>query len=584
MKPKPSLPDLSEKKSQLINYAVILASIIIILAGVHFAKGILAPIFMATFLAVLLLPSTHWLQAKGLSQATSLTVVILSVLFIGILTTTILGTQLTSFVQNIPIYKNKFNEELRRFNISLSDLFPSLEDTNDSDEEKSSTSSHNRHKTNFSKSNNSGYLSKEEKSLLLPFLTTPILPLSSSSSFDSENGKATAKNDNILRKNDNKIQWAEYTEKKEPSVVLTEFLTDSSGNLTGSLGNSVLEESSDIPASIQSGPASSNSENDIDPHHSFLNEYQKQYGFFESLSDQDSTGFFGQTSLDNLDSNSKNANFANSLYSLKNDNNLETNLNDENGLNDNLTLLGQETLTSENAVDASSRELFLFLKNLASELSFLASNAFIIMLLVIFMLLEGSKLPLKITAALGKRNLTNEHIRQVANDIRRYMMIKTFVSIIVGLSVTILLVVSNVQYPLLWGFIAFFLNFIPNIGSVVAAIPPIILATVDHGFWVGSIDAVFFVLINCIVGYVLEPKLLGDGLDISPLVILLSLIISGWILGPVGMFLSPPLAVIIKIILQSFPETRWIAVIMANSVPKEKEDDPNIPSEYQKIV
>ncbi|MGN0910831.1 MAG: AI-2E family transporter [Thermoguttaceae bacterium] len=221
---------------------------------------------------------------------------------------------------------------------------------------------------------------------------------------------------------------------------------------------------------------------------------------------------------------------------------------------------------SSTAVALSSQQLFKFLAGLATELSYIASNALIITLLVIFMLLEAAMIPKKLIAALGERNFVNSRIMGVVHDIRRYMAIKTFMSLAVGFLVVILLYATNVQYPLLWGFVAFLLNYIPNIGSVVAAIPPIVLAVVDHGIVVGAVDTVFFVLINCVVGYGLEPRLLGKGLDLSPLIVLIALIFFGWLLGPVGMFLSPPLAVVTKIICLSFPETRWIAALMAGSV------------------
>lgn len=221
---------------------------------------------------------------------------------------------------------------------------------------------------------------------------------------------------------------------------------------------------------------------------------------------------------------------------------------------------------SSTAVALSSQQLFKFLAGLATELSYIASNALIVTLLVIFMLLEAAMIPKKLIAALGERNFVNSRIMGVVHDIRRYMAIKTFMSLAVGVLVIILLYATNVQYPLLWGFVAFLLNYIPNIGSVVAAIPPIVLAVVDHGIVVGAVDTVFFVLINCVIGYGLEPRLLGKGLDLSPLIVLIALIFFGWLLGPVGMFLSPPLAVVTKIICLSFPETRWIAALMAGSV------------------
>lgn len=232
------------------------------------------------------------------------------------------------------------------------------------------------------------------------------------------------------------------------------------------------------------------------------------------------------------------------------------------------------------AVALSSQQLFKFLAGLATELSYIASNAFIITLLVIFMLLEAAMIPKKLIAALGERSFVNSRIMGVVQDIRHYMAIKTYMSLAVGALVVILLYATKVQYPLLWGFVAFLLNYIPNIGSVVAAIPPIVLAVVDHGIVIGAIDAVFFVLINCSIGYGLEPRLLGKGLDLSPLIVLIALIFFGWLLGPVGMFLSPPLAVITKIICLYFPETRWIAVLMAGSVqalpPLEDDEDEDL--------
>ena len=220
------------------------------------------------------------------------------------------------------------------------------------------------------------------------------------------------------------------------------------------------------------------------------------------------------------------------------------------------------------SVQAASNELFGYLSKLTSELSSLASNSFITTLLVVFMLCEMTSMPKKMAVALGKTSFVNGHIQKVVADIRNYMVIKTWMSLGVGVCVTFLLMLTDVQYPLLWGFVAFLLNYIPNIGSVVAAIPPIVLATVDHGCVIGGIVAIFLVIINCTIGYVVEPRLLGNGLDLSPLFILIALILFGWLLGPVGMFLSPPLAVISKIIFQSFPETRWIAVLMANRPPR----------------
>jgi len=118
--------------------------------------------------------------------------------------------------------------------------------------------------------------------------------------------------------------------------------------------------------------------------------------------------------------------------------------------------------------------------------------------------------------------------------------------------------------------VAFFLNFVPTIGSIVAAAPPIFLALVQHGGVSASILAVGYVILNVGVSNGLEPRFMGRGLGLSPLVVVLSMIVWGWVLGPIGMFLSVPLTTAVKISLQANEETRWIAVLLGGGVPEER--------------
>lgn len=221
----------------------------------------------------------------------------------------------------------------------------------------------------------------------------------------------------------------------------------------------------------------------------------------------------------------------------------------------------------------SMSQLYMYMREYIGKLMSFASTIFLVVLLLLFMFVEVTGLPRKVEAAIGVQE--NERVRSVLALIRNYMTIKTFVSFLVGSLVTLFLGLMDVQYWALWGVIAFFFNFIPNIGSVVAAIPPIIIATADKGLVPGIIVAILFIVVNCGIGYGLEPFLLGDGLDVSPLVVLISLIMWGSLLGPTGMFLSPPLAVICKIILLQFEETKWIAILMANRIPQEKTMSPS---------
>ncbi|HAY38324.1 MAG TPA: hypothetical protein DCY53_02645, partial [Desulfobacteraceae bacterium] len=121
-------------------------------------------------------------------------------------------------------------------------------------------------------------------------------------------------------------------------------------------------------------------------------------------------------------------------------------------------------------------------------------------------------------------------------------------------------------YAVLWGLLAFFLNYVPNIGSIIAAIPAILLALIQLGFVKSIIVAGGFVVINLVVGNVIEPRFMGRGLGLSTLVVFLSLLFWGWVLGPVGMLLSVPLTMTAKIALDSREETRWLAILLGSEI------------------
>ena len=115
---------------------------------------------------------------------------------------------------------------------------------------------------------------------------------------------------------------------------------------------------------------------------------------------------------------------------------------------------------------------------------------------------------------------------------------------------------------MLWGLLAFLLNYVPNIGSVIAAVPAVLFAAVQLGPGAALWAAAGYLVMNVAVGSILEPRFMGRGLGLSALVVFLSLVFWGWVLGPVGMFLSVPLTMMIKIALDSHPDTHWIAVLL----------------------
>ncbi len=154
------------------------------------------------------------------------------------------------------------------------------------------------------------------------------------------------------------------------------------------------------------------------------------------------------------------------------------------------------------------------------------------------------------------------HFDHFIENIKRYMAIKTATSLLTGAAVTLWLTGVGVDYPVLWGVLAFFLNYVPNIGSIIAAVPALLLALVQLGPGAAAWTGAGFLLINNIVGNVIEPRYMGKGLGLSGLVVFVSLVFWGWVLGSAGMFLSVPLTMTIKIALDSNENTRWLAVLL----------------------
>lgn len=191
-------------------------------------------------------------------------------------------------------------------------------------------------------------------------------------------------------------------------------------------------------------------------------------------------------------------------------------------------------------------------------------NAFMILLTVIFILAEESVFYNKLRAASGDTGKTLAAVQRFTSSVNRYMALKTALSLLTGLLVMIWLWILGVDYAVLWGLIAFLLNFVPTLGSIIAAVPAVLLAIVQLGTGHALLTAAGYLVVNVVVGNVLEPRFMGKGLDLSALVVFLSLVFWGWVLGPVGMLLSVPLTMTLKIAFESFDETRWLAVVLGS--------------------
>lgn len=207
--------------------------------------------------------------------------------------------------------------------------------------------------------------------------------------------------------------------------------------------------------------------------------------------------------------------------------------------------------------------------NILGGLGGVLSNVFLILLTIVFMLFEAESMPRRVHVALADPEMKLHHIDRFIKSVNSYLVIKTLVSLGTGLLIGGWLWFLGVDHFLLWAVLAFLLNYIPNIGSIIAAIPAVLMAFVQFGFGVAGLVAGGFVFVNTVMGNMVEPRLMGRGLGLSTLVVFLSLIFWGWLLGSVGMLLSVPLTMIVKISLETRTETNWLAVLLSSDVAEQ---------------
>lgn len=228
----------------------------------------------------------------------------------------------------------------------------------------------------------------------------------------------------------------------------------------------------------------------------------------------------------------------------------------------------------------SSGAMLGYARNLAGSIGGIAANAFLIILTVVFILAEEATMQQKLDRALDDSDKQVLAIFRVTHSINQYMAIKLVISLITGVLAWLVCLVAGLEYAVLWGSLAFLLNFVPTLGSLIAAVPPVLLALVDVSPFTALMVAAGYLSINMLMGNILEPRIMGRGLGLSPLVVLMSLVFWGWVLGPIGMLLSVPLTMMVKIALEAFPETRWVGVVLGNlaSLPDSKEETNEQPS------
>ena len=190
------------------------------------------------------------------------------------------------------------------------------------------------------------------------------------------------------------------------------------------------------------------------------------------------------------------------------------------------------------------------------------SLMFLTLVVMVFMLAETLGLSGKLREAFGDRADLLRHVDSITQSTQRYVAVKTFVSALVGLSVGILTALLGIEFPVVWAVVAFFLHYIPTFGAFVAAVPTVLVALAQHGWGLASLVAAGYLVIGSVLGNILEPALLGRRVGLSPLAVLLSIVFWGWVWGPIGMILSVPVTVILKITFEHSEQLKWLATLL----------------------
>lgn len=204
------------------------------------------------------------------------------------------------------------------------------------------------------------------------------------------------------------------------------------------------------------------------------------------------------------------------------------------------------------------------IQNLAVQAKDQFSNIFLIFFIVAFMLMESTYLYNKLVKIMNNRDGNIEKEMVIIEKVQSYFLIKVKTSMLTAIWVMAVLWYFDVQYFLLWATLAFFLNFIPVVGSILAAIPAVLMALVTQDPMTALWVTLWYVIINMVVGNILEPKIMGKGLGLSALVIFLSMTFWGWIFGPAGMILSVPLTMGMQFLFDQYEETKWVAFILSD--------------------
>jgi predicted PurR-regulated permease PerM len=225
----------------------------------------------------------------------------------------------------------------------------------------------------------------------------------------------------------------------------------------------------------------------------------------------------------------------------------------------------------------SFSSIFPIIENIAKAVVQTLGGTFMMLFILAFMLFETMALPNKMVEINVSSHPFVQRFANFGGNIRKYVTVLTGINFLVGVADAIFLMILGVDFPILWGLLAWFLGYIPSVGFWLALIPPFLLAFAEFGIGKALLVLLGYVLINGSIQNIVQPKLMGDEVDLSPLSITASLFIWTWIIGPMGALLAVPLTMAVqKLVLEPYPESRWLAELMSAG-PQDIKEDGGVP-------
>jgi len=217
-----------------------------------------------------------------------------------------------------------------------------------------------------------------------------------------------------------------------------------------------------------------------------------------------------------------------------------------------------------------SDKLMTFTTTLMTSLSGAMASVVLLVMTVVFMLFEVRHVPYKLRFALNNPQIHIAGLHRALKGVSHYLALKTLLSLWTGAIVWLGLALMGIQFALMWGVLAFLLNYVPNIGSVISAVPPMIQALLFNGIYECVLVGALFLVVHMVIGNILEPRMMGHRLGLSTLIVFLSLLVWGWLLGPVGMLLSVPLTSVCKIWMETTTGGSKLAILLGPGRPKSR--------------